>query len=306
MNPVAFEIGQLSIYWYGILIVAGILSGAYVATVQARQRGQDPERVWDALLLCLILGIVGARIYHVFSTSQGSMAGWPYYRENPQAIFKIWEGGLGLIGAIIGGALGMVIYTRLAKLPTSSWLDISAYGLLLAQGVGRWGNYINQELYGPPTTLPWGIPIEASWRLVPYNDIAAYPLDTLFHPLFLYESLWCFLGFGLLWWFSERFRSVLLDGDAFCLYVIWYAVGRGLIEFLRLDAWMFGPIAVAQLFAIAAILAAVAVMVLRHRKNRSRQPGAHSDAENVETADTGTTGTDVTVTNAGIEGRAAS
>jgi phosphatidylglycerol:prolipoprotein diacylglycerol transferase len=298
MNPVAFEIGQLSIYWYGILIVAGILGGAYVATIQARRRGQDPERVWDALLLCLILGIVGARIYHVFSTSQGGMIGWPYYKENPQAIFKLWEGGLGLIGAIIGGALGMVIYTRLARLPTSSWLDISAYGLLLAQSIGRWGNYINQELYGPPTTLPWGIPIEANWRVVPYNDLVAYPLDTHFHPLFLYESLWCLIGFVLLWWLAERFRSRLLDGDVFCLYVIWYAVGRGLIEFLRLDAWMFGPIAVAQLFAIVAFLAAIAVMVLRHRKGRSEQTSVDGDVASADRvgADTG----------AGTEGQAAS
>ncbi len=274
MNPIAFKIGQLAVYWYGILIVAGVLSGAYVATIQARRRGQDAERVWDALLVCLVMGMIGARVYHVFSSGQGGMLGWAYYRENPQAIFKIWEGGLGLIGAIIGGALGIAVYARFARLPALVWLDIGAYGVLLAQVIGRWGNYINQELYGPPTSLPWGIHIGPNWRIVPYNDIVSYPMDTLFQPLFLYESLWCLVGFVLLWWLSGRFRDWLLDGDVFCLYVIWYAVGRGVIEFWRLDAWMWGRIAVAQVFAIAALAGALTAILYRHLRRRAPQPAA--------------------------------
>lgn len=278
MNPVAFKIGGLAVYWYGILIVVGILAGSYVAMIQARRRGQDAERVWDALLACLILGLVGARLYHVFSTNPFGTAGWPYYRQNPLAILKIWEGGLGLIGALVGGALGIVLYARLTRLPACTWLDIGAYGALLAQAIGRWGNYINQELYGPPTRLPWGIPIEANWRVPPFNNMAVYPSTTRFHPLFLYESLWCLIGFVLLWWIGQRpgeqgrfirrmgFIRQPLDGDVFCLYTIWYAVGRFWIEFLRLDAWRVEPVAVAQICAGVAFLAALAAMVFRHRR----------------------------------------
>ncbi len=268
MNAIAFQIGNLTVYWYGILMVIGVLAGAYVATFQARRYGQDTERVWDALLFCLILGMVGARLYHVFSTPQGSTAGWAYYRQNPAAILRIWEGGLALLGALLGGALGLVLYTRLSRLPTLVWLDIAAPATLLAQAIGRWGNYINQELYGPPTTLPWGIPIDLAHRVAPFNDPTRYPLTTRFHPVFLYESLWCLLGFMLLWWLSERFKAWLRSGDLFWLYVIWYAVGRFAIETLRLDAWKLGPIAAAQLFCALAFVGALVALILNHRPQR--------------------------------------
>jgi phosphatidylglycerol:prolipoprotein diacylglycerol transferase len=276
MNPVALKIGPFAIYWYGILVVLSVLAGAYAATWQARRRGQDPEHVWNALLLCLILGIVGARIYHVFSTSQGGTIGWSYYRAHPQDILKIWQGGLGLLGAIAGGAVGMVIYARLAHLPILTWLDIGSYGLLLAQAIGRWGNYINQELYGPPTTLPWGIHIDAPYRIVPYNNLIAYPLNTRFHPVFLYEFLWCLVGFGLLWWITSRLSARLLEGDAFLLYLIWYPVGRFMIEFLRPDAWMWGKIAAAQVFTAATALVAGTILIFRHVRFQ-RQAGNTGD-----------------------------
>jgi phosphatidylglycerol:prolipoprotein diacylglycerol transferase len=274
MDPVALKIGPLTIYWYGILVVAGVLAGTYVAAFQARRRAQDPEHVWNALLLCLILGIVGARLYHVFSTSQGGAIGWPYYRQNPQDILKIWQGGLGIIGAIAGGALGMVIYAKLARLPILTWLDIGSYGLLLAQAVGRWGNYINQELYGPPTTLPWGIPIDIPFRIAPYNNLLVFPPDTRFHPVFLYESLWCLAGLGLLWWLSSRYRDRLLQGDIFVLYLIWYPVGRFLIEFLRPDRWMLGPLAAAQVFSAISALAAAGIFLYRHNRQARVAPNA--------------------------------
>ena len=269
MNPIAFQIGPVTVYWYGILIVAGVLAGAYVATAQARRRGQDPEHVWNALLVCLIFGIIGARLYHVFSTSRGGAIGWPYYREHPGNILRIWNGGLGLLGAIAGGAAGMVVYAKLARIPAWTWLDIGAYGLLLATGIGRWGNYINQELYGPPTTLPWGIPIDASFRIMPFNDLLLYPPTTRFHPVFFYEFLWCLIGFVLLWWVSSRLQAALLDGDVFLLYLNWYAVGRFLVEFLRPDAWMWGPIAVAQVFTAIVAVGAAALLIVRQTRRGS-------------------------------------
>jgi len=284
MDPEAFKIGALTIYWYGVLVVAGVLAGAYVAVLQAKRRAQDPEHVWNALLVCLILGILGARVYHVFSTSQGGAIGWSYYREHPQDIYRIWRGGLGIIGAIAGGALGMVIYAKLARLPILAWLDIGSYGLLLAQAIGRWGNYVNQELYGPPTTLPWGIHIGITYRIAPYNNLLAFPPDTRFHPVFLYESLWCLAGFALLWWVSIRFRNALLDGDIFLLYLVWYPIGRFAIEFLRPDRWMMGPIAAAQLFSAIAAIAAVCVMIVRHRRRSTAMRASTGIEPDVDTS----------------------
>jgi len=167
MDPIAFHIGPLSVHWYGITIVVATLVGSYVANLEAKRRGQDPDHVWNALLLCLVLGIIGARLYHVFSSPRGGMLGWDYYRQNPVAILQIWHGGLGIYGAVVGGLLGIYIYARLNKLSFLQWADIGAMGLILAQVIGRWGNFINQELYGYPTNLPWGIAIAPPYSYPP-------------------------------------------------------------------------------------------------------------------------------------------
>jgi len=276
MNPIAFRLGPLSVHWYGIIIVVATLVGAYVASLEARRRGQDPEHAWNALLLCLILGIIGARLYHVFSSPQGGMLGWDYYRQNPIAILQIWRGGLGIYGAVAGGLLGVYIYARLNKLSFLQWADIGTLGLILAQVIGRWGNFVNQELYGPPTSLPWGVTIGIPYRIPPYNDPTVYPADARFHPTFLYESLWNLLGFLLLMYVVRRYSDRLLDGDVLCLYAIWYPVGRIFVEALRPDAWLIGGIAAAQIFALIAIVVSVAIILYRHRSAYGR---AHSTAE---------------------------
>jgi len=269
MDPIVFRLGPLAVHWYGIIIVVATLVGAYVASLEARRRGQDPSHVWDALLLCLFLGIIGARLYHVFSSPRGGMLGWDYYRQNPIAILQIWRGGLGIYGAVVGGILGVYIYARLNKLSFLQWVDIGTSGLILAQVIGRWGNFVNQELYGPPTNLPWGITIGMSYRIPPYNDLTVYPADTRFHPAFLYESLWNLLGFLLLMYVARRYSDRLLDGDVLCLYAIWYPVGRIFVEALRPDAWLIGGIAAAQIFAAIAIVVSVAIILYRHQRARS-------------------------------------
>jgi len=260
MNPVAIHIGPFEIRWYGLLIVTGILAAAYVASREARRRGQDPERIWDGLILCLIGGIVGARLYHVFSTPADGSLGWWYYRQNPIAILKIWEGGLGIYGAVIGGAIGLWIYTRWAKLSFLQWADFAAPGLLLAQAIGRWGNFANQELYGPPTNLPWGIYIPLEKRL---PGLEAYER---FHPVFLYESLFCLLGFILFLVFARKWAAKLRNGDVFFAYLIYYPLGRFFLEMLRPDAWKMGSLAAAQVFALVAIALGILGLVLNHRK----------------------------------------
>ncbi|MGA9351528.1 MAG: prolipoprotein diacylglyceryl transferase [Anaerolineae bacterium] len=264
--PIAFRLGPLAVHWYGIIIVASVLVAAYIASLEAKRRGQDPDHVWNALLLCLVLGIIGARLYHVFSSPRGGMAGWDYYRQNPIAILQIWHGGLAIYGAVAGGLLGVYIYARLNELSFLQWADIGTPGLILAQVIGRWGNFINQELYGYPTSLPWGITITPPYRIPPYNDLTLYPASTRFHPTFLYESLWNLLGFLLLMYVARRYSDRLLDGDVLCLYAIWYPMGRIFVEALRPDAWLIRGIAAAQIFAAIAFVVSVGTILYRHRR----------------------------------------
>ncbi len=271
-RPVAFYIGTFPIYWYGIFIATGMLVGTYVAAFEARRRGENEEHVWNAVLLVGILGIVGARLYHVFSSPAGTAYGWAYYRENPWAIFDVRSGGLGIFGAIVGGVLGVLLYTYRAKLNLWRYLDFGAVGLLLGQAIGRWGNFANQELYGPPTTLPWGITIQEQHRIPPFNDLSQYPLDTRFHPDFLYESLWNLIGVVLLLAIERKWTGKLKDGDLFLGYLIWYPLGRLWIEALRPDAWKVGDIPVAQIVSVLLIIMSVVTLVVRHRKRPLPQP----------------------------------
>ena len=257
------------IHWYGLLIVTGVLLGAFYATVSARRNGDDPEHVWNALTVAIVLGLVGARLYHVFSEPEGGMVGWDYYRRHPVEILRIWEGGLGIYGAIVGGLLGVVLYAWRAGLRPLKWLDYGAPGLALGQAIGRWGNFVNQELYGPPTELPWGLVIGPEYRIVPYNDMQMYPAETLFHPTFLYESIWCLLLFAILAFAARRYKDKLREGDLFLGYLIGYPLGRFFLEYLRPDAWMIGRIAAAQLFALICVALAGGILVARRLRTRS-------------------------------------
>lgn len=275
MDPVAFRIGPLAVHWYGLLIVTGAVLAAVIATYEARRRGEDPEHVWNVLTYCLILGIIGARLYHVFSSPEGGFVGWQYYKEHPIEIIAFWRGGfrgLGIYGAVAGGVVAVVLYTHFARLNLLRWLDIPAPGLLLAQAIGRVGNFINQELYGQPTTLPWGVPIGCDHR---YGNFTCdkLPETTRFHPTFFYEALWNLVGFGLMLWLGRKFQRKLRDGDIFFAYLIWYPLGRFWVEFFRPDAWMVSGtrLATAQLIAIVCIVFAAVVLFLRHRGWR---PGA--------------------------------
>jgi phosphatidylglycerol:prolipoprotein diacylglycerol transferase len=280
INP-TLNIGPLTIHWYGVIIVLGALAGAYVASLEAKRRGEDPEIVWSALVWCLIGGILGARLYHVLSSPQGSDIGLRYYFvTNPvetvhvlgltipfPTALMIWRGGLGIFGGIAGGVLALSIFAwRKHLTPIARWLDIGAPGLILAQAIGRWGNFLNQELYGPPTSLPWGIRIDAQFRIPPFTDLTRFPLETTrFHPLFLYESLWNLGVFIVLMVIGRRFEGRLKDGDIFAFYLIGYGLGRILIESLRPDAWLVSGIPTAQIISAGLILLGVALIVWHRR-----------------------------------------
>jgi phosphatidylglycerol:prolipoprotein diacylglycerol transferase len=283
IDPIAIRIGPLAIHWYGIIIALAVLAGALLASREARRRGEDPERGWSMLLLVIVLAIIGARLYHVVHE-------WGHYSQNLAEIPQVWRGGLGIPGVIAGGALGVYLYTRQAGLNVARWLDIGAPALLLGQVIGRLGNFVNQELYGPPTTLPWGIPIDAQHRVGEWANVVAYPVDTTrFHPLFGYEALLNIVGVALLLWIGRRFAHRLYDGDIFLLYLVWYGAIRSILEPMRTANWVVGGVPMAMILGIAAVILAGGFFVLRHRqgwgvpgawlRERSEPPPAQPDGE---------------------------
>ena len=231
----------------------------------------NPEHVWNGIIWALILGIIGARLYHVLTPSpsmaaRGIESVWDYL-QSPYQLINIRSGGLGIYGGIAGGALGLFIYTRRARIPTLAWADLAVVGLALGQAIGRWGNFFNQELYGRPTELPWAIGIAPQYRL------QAYAQFERFHPAFLYESIWSFLSFLLLYYLTRQYAQKLLPGELTALYLILYAIGRSLLEMVRLDSrtvslgGLDSGMAVATLVSIiVAILAASIVLIRRARR----------------------------------------
>ncbi len=254
---IAFRIGPITVAWYGIIIVGSAMIAAFLAEREARHRGDNPEHVWNALLLCLVLGMIGARLYHVIHM-------WDYYRQYPLEIFHMRQGGLAIYGAVAGGALALWLYTRRHHLSFGHWADIATPGLVLAQAIARWGNYLNQELYGFSTTMPWGVTIDAGHRIPPFNDLAMYPLDTRFHPTFLYESIGNLMNFAIMMYISRRFADRLRAGDLILLYGVLYPLLRFFVEFQRPDAWKIARVATAQWIAIGSIILCGGLLIYRH------------------------------------------
>ena len=297
MNPVLISIGPFAVTWYGLLIVTGAVLGAWVATLEAKRRGEDPEHIWNVLPWLLIAGIIGARLYHVFSNPVGGL-GWSWYREHPLDIINFWSGGfrgLGIFGGVLGGFIALAIYLRIKHLNIPRWLDITIPGVLLAQALGRFGNFINQELFGPPTTLPWGFKININFPFQTPTEmlgrspqeILDYVTVTRFHPTFFYEALWNLVGFGLVMVFGRKLYPKLRDGDIFLFYLIWYPLGRIIVEMFRPDAWISGlpGLATAQLISLAMIVVGVVGLIVRHRNWQPTPAGAAGMAGNVAAAD---------------------
>jgi phosphatidylglycerol:prolipoprotein diacylglycerol transferase len=265
-DPIAFTIPYITwpVYWYGILVTVGTLAAAWVADREARLRGYNPDHVWNALLIMMVFGLIGARLYHVISSPAGGGTSLQTYLEDPMSIIRVWNGGLrglGIFGAIAGGTFGLWIYCRWAKLPFAEWADICTVALPLGQAIGRWGNWVNQELYGNLTKLPWGIPVAPEYRLAAF---AAEPDSARFHPTFLYESLWCLLVFLILRYVSHNWREELRLGDIALMYFILYPMGRYLSELQRPDAWAVAGIPVAQLISVTSMVVCSLWLLWRH------------------------------------------
>lgn len=261
--PQGIQIGPIMIRYYALLILAGALVAAWISSKEAQRRGKDPEMIWDMLPWLLIGGIIGARIWHVLTPSSANAAmglTTQYYFQHPLEILKIWKGGLGIFGGIIGGLIALIIYCRANKQNFWEWTDIVAPGLLIAQAIGRWGNFVNQEVYGPPTDLPWKIYIDPAHRLPGYENFEYY------HPLFLYESLLTLIGGLLLLYVARKYKDKLYIGDVFNLYLIYYPLGRFGLEFIRLDPSVTGgsAININQTAMLAVGVLALITFILRH------------------------------------------
>lgn len=254
LNPVMFEIGPVRVTWYGFLIAMGMLLAMLFAYWKAPKFGIIRDKLMDAALGGLIGGIVGARLYYVAFS-------WENYKDDLLSIFMTWNGGLAIYGGLIGGLLVGLLIAKLRKVRLLPAMDIACMGFLIGQCIGRWGNFVNIEAFGGNTDLPWGM---TGPTIVSYLQEHRSALDTLgmeidpsspVHPCFLYESLWCALGFVLLYFYMKRRK---FDGEIFLLYSAWYGVGRFMIEGLRTDSLLIGNIRVSQLlaglFAFAAIL----------------------------------------------------
>jgi phosphatidylglycerol---prolipoprotein diacylglyceryl transferase len=269
IDPVAIEIGPLQLHWYGIIIAGAVLIAGLLGTRVATWLGEDPEDGWSMLLLVMLLAIVGARMYHVIHL-------WDHYAANPIEIPQIWNGGIGIPGGVAGGALGIFLYTRSRGLNTARWMDIFAPALLLGQVIGRLGNFVNQELYGPPTSLcgtefppclPFGIQIDAANRAGTPWDAVTFPVETTqFVPLFAYEMALNVVGMLLLIFVIRRFGPRLFAGDAALLYIMWYGAVRTALETYRVENWTILGVPTAMWVGIIGFVLAGAWLIYRHRR----------------------------------------
>jgi phosphatidylglycerol:prolipoprotein diacylglycerol transferase len=257
-----FQVGNFTVHWYGIILMVGAVAAAFLAVREARFWRENHDAVWDGLTWVLIGGVVGARLWHIFTpppsmVEQGLTT--QFYLSHPLDAIAVWKGGLGIPGAILGGGLALFWFTRARKMNFARWADIAAPAIALGQAIGRWGNFVNQELYGKPTELPWGITID------PQNRVPGFEEAVKFHPLFLYESLWNLANMYFLLWLGRKYGDKLRDGDLFLIYLITYPFARFLLEFLRLDSALLGGINANQ--ALMTVVAVVSALLLwrRHR-----------------------------------------
>ena len=253
MSPIIFQIGPVSIRWYGVLIMAGVILGLVLAGREAKRQDVSIELIYDLFFYIILSAVVGARLYYVIFS-------WDLYRNNIKEVFAFWHGGLAIHGAVMGGVASALIYARLKRLSFWQFADICAPSLILGQAIGRWGNFFNQEAFGRPTDLPWGIFIDEAHRPIQYLQ------QTHFHPTFLYESLWNFSVFFFLLW--VRRKKGIIRGDVFLAYLMLYSFGRFWIEGLRTDSLMFAGFRIAQVVSLFLIIFASLALVQHHREKQ--------------------------------------
>lgn len=241
IDRIALSFGSFSIKWYGVILALSFVIAAIYIMRRSRSFGTNPDTLVDMLLWTLPISVIGARIYFVVHK-------WDYYSANPGEIYRIWNGGIAIYGAVIAGVVTIWLFCRRRRLDILSMLDLCVLGLLIGQFIGRWANFINAEAYGTVTGLPWGMSINGGEPV---------------HPTFFYESFWNFIGFIALHFYSKRRR---FRGEIFLLYVAWYGLGRAFIEGLRTDSLYIGStdIRVSQVLAAVSCVCAAGLLVYFH------------------------------------------
>jgi phosphatidylglycerol:prolipoprotein diacylglycerol transferase len=261
-SPVIFEAGPFALRYYGLFIALGIAAATWLTGRELARKGRDTTLALDSLFFVIPLGFIGARVYHVLTD-------YGLYADDPiPDIFEVWNGGLGIYGAVAGGFLGVLLFSWYRGVNPLVFADAAAPGLVLAQAIGRWGNYFNQELFGRPSNLPWAI------RIAPENRPMEFADAETFHPTFLYESLWDLLVCLALLWIARRFANRLRDGDLVLLYVSLYSVGRFFVEALRIDpAFLIGGSTRGNLFVSSVLALGFGLMLfLRHSRPAHKRP----------------------------------
>ena len=251
INPEVFPmLDNVHIRWYGVIIAVGMLLALAYAYFSAERFNVNRNKLIDCVLVGIVTGIIGARLYYVLFELDR-------YIKDPVSIFMINEGGLAIYGGIIGGLLGGCITAKILKQKIMPILDVAVLGFLIGQGIGRWGNFMNQEAYGAPTDLPWGMVSENTHMQA-------------VHPCFLYESLWCLLGFVLIHFLSKRFQKY--SGQVFYFYLVWYGFERMIVEGLRTDSLylpfeVFGmPIRVSQVLSALILIFGIVMLIINRKK----------------------------------------
>lgn len=266
LDRVAFQLGPISIYWYGIIIASGVLIGLILANREGKRLGLPKDTFTDLLVWAVPFSLIGARTYYVIFQ-------WDVYKHQPEKIIAIWEGGIAIHGALIGAVLTAIVFARMKGISFWKLADIAAPSVLLGQAIGRWGNFMNQEAHGGPVTREF-----LEGLLLPDVIINQMYIDGVYyHPTFLYESLWSFIGVILL--LVLRRKAPLRRGEVFLTYIIWYSIGRFFIEDLRTDSLMLADtIRIAQVVSVAAIVFSIVLIIVRRKRKYAKS--AYADLNN--------------------------
>lgn len=267
MNPVLIDLGFVQIYWYSILIILGVYIGSSIL-IKESKRFKIPENyMTNLIVLTLIFSIIGARLYYVIFE-------WSYYKNNLIDILKIWEGGLAIHGGLIFGLIFVFIYTKKYKINTLRMTDMIVVGVLIGQSIGRWGNFFNGEAHGGMTTLKFLNSLHLPKFIIDGMQINGI----YYHPTFLYESIWCLLGFIIILIFRRRYYRKIGQTTAF--YMIWYGIERFLIEIMRTDSLMLGNFKIAQIVSLILVIVGIILMIVKSKG--SKFDNRYNDLENVE------------------------
>lgn len=266
IDQYGIHLGPLYVRFYGVILMLGVVAGAYLADREAQRRKMNTDFLWDRLFWMVIGGVIGARLWHVLTPPPSMVAvgiTTSYYLSHPLDAIAVWRGGLGIPGAVMGGLLALYLTAKRRNQSFPDWIDVIAPALALGQAIGRWGNFVNQELYGAPTDLPWAITISPQNRLPEFANQATY------HPIFLYESLWSLATVFFLLWLARRYGQSLKSGDIFLVYLISYPFIRILLDFLRLDASEVAGFNANQTLMVIVLLFAAGILFYRHRVAKS-------------------------------------